>query len=83
MDARECLAQGGDATSCALSVHGVHHDKVQKEYSTVTLIAYLNDVSVGGGTVWPCTMKVNATANDASLDITRACKDAFESGARW
>lgn len=82
---KECLLSGGDAESCHLAVHGVHHDKVQKEYSTVTLIAYMNDIEIGGGTVWPCTAKLNATDidKDPSLDITKACSDAFSSSARW
>lgn len=62
--------------TCNLSISGVHHDKVQKEYSSSTVIIYLSDVSVGGGTVYPClSRRVNQTIN--------YCSYSFNHNARW
>lgn len=58
--ARKCLSETTmTANRCALAVDGIHHDKVQKEFSSVTVIVYLNDVDIGGGTIFPCTTTYN------------------------
>ena len=31
-----------------------HHDKVNKPYTSVTVLVYLSDVEIGGGTAFPC-----------------------------
>jgi hypothetical protein len=53
------LAWPVNATSCRgkdcpRKVTSIHHDKVQKEHSTATVLVYLNDVAEGGGTIFPC-----------------------------
>ena len=68
-----------NATQCNLMVHSVHHDKVQKEFSSVTVIVYLNDVEEGGGTVWPCMSQYSSSQQQTSS----ACESAFAAGARW
>jgi hypothetical protein len=60
-------------------VDGVHHDKVQKEFSSATMIIYLNDVDEGGGTVWPCLSNLRAPRPQTSTH----CEDAFSAGGRW
>jgi hypothetical protein len=87
--ARTCLNSGrgplSNSSSCGLSVQGVHHDKVQKEYSSVTVIVYLNDVDVGGGTVWPCplTYDLSDKTNGALKQPAEYCTTAFNANARW
>jgi hypothetical protein len=71
------------AGDCGLAVDGVHHDKVQKEYSYATAIVYLNDVEVGGGTVWPCLSEYSNSSSDGSIAPASHCAEAFKSGARW
>ena len=56
----------------------IHHDKVQKEFSAATVLVYLNDVTAGGGTVWPCTARQPGGAT-----VRQACKEAFEADVRW
>ena len=67
-----------NATSCKLNIHSVHHDKVQKEFSSATVIIYLNDVEIGGGTVWPC---LSSFRNETQTSYY--CEDVFKKGARW
>ena len=82
---QECLSSSSaknyhnNATKCNLMVHSVHHDKVQKEFSSVTVIVYLNDVTEGGGTVWPCLSQFSSSQQQTSS----ACESAFAAGARW
>ena len=89
---RQCLAKSGaTAESCHLSVEGVHHDKVQKEYSTSTVIVYLNDIASGGGTVWPCSMTYDFKELSGGGSVTGVvkgqpsdhCTSAFYQNARW
>ena len=72
-------SNNNNATFCGLMVHSVHHDKVQKEFSSVTVIVYLNSVEKGGGTVWPCLSKHSSGHSHPSRD----CEAAFSAGARW
>lgn len=69
---------GTEWTPLTERIHSVHHDKVQKEFSVATVIVYLNNVTLGGGTVWPCT----ALLPDGSSP-RKACSEAFTWGARW
>ena len=55
----------------------VHHDKVNKEWSSVTVIAYLNDVEEGGETIWPCAGAVGERR------AAQHCTKAFDAGTRW
>ncbi len=68
------------SASCKLSVSNIHHDKVQKEFSSVTVIVYLNDVSIGGGTVFPC-LRLNS--NKDSKQVHEYCRDIFNDKIRW
>ena len=38
---------------CPRKVTSIHHDKVQKEHSSATVLVYLNDVDEGGATRFP------------------------------
>jgi hypothetical protein len=74
---KECLKEAGKtAQDCKMAVSGVHHDKVQKEDSSSTVIIYLNDVQLGGGTVFPCTYNSKASKGGH-------CNAAFKTGGRW
>lgn len=78
--AEECLNQeNSNALSCKLGVHSMHHDKVQKEYSSVTVVVYLNDVDIGGGTVFPCL----AQSKKDIKKMQDICANAFDQGGRW
>ena len=99
--ARLCLnntVSPATAETCSFAVKGVHHDKVQKEYSSSTVIVYLNDVDVGGGTVFPCMMnydfevmkqydEMKATYSGARIkgfkQPSHYCNEAFELNGRW
>ena len=87
--AAAAAADGATAETCGLSVTSVHHDKVQKEYSSVTVLAYLADVDVGGGTVWPCLMRYDNTSGTAPAPASHhaqpaaACDAAFAMRGRW
>ena len=79
-------SSGGDGedslyASCGVQISGVHHDKVQKEYSSATVIVYLNDVAIGGGTTFPCYSQYEDSRGGGN--ISKACGDAFLGGARW
>mmetsp|Transcript_30724 Transcript_30724/g.81723 ORF Transcript_30724/g.81723 Transcript_30724/m.81723 type:complete len:289 (+) Transcript_30724:543-1409(+) len=56
----------------------IHHDKVQKEYSAATVLVYLTNSTVGGGTIWPCSAKLA----DGST-VRQECKEGFEANVRW
>lgn len=62
----------------APAVDNVHHDKVQKEHSAATVIVYLNNVTHGGGTIWPC-----ASVLRNGTTPRYPCLEAFDAGARW
>jgi hypothetical protein len=52
------------------------------------MIVYLNDVEVGGGTVWPCMTYVNTTKLPTELrtrfkQVSYHCQQAFAAGGRW
>ena len=80
-DARECIRSGQSAVACNLAISGVHHDKVQKKYTTVTVIAYLNDISGGGGgTVFPCVTKYSGSSKTPTSKI---CTDVYKLNGRW
>lgn len=55
----------------------IHHDKVSKEYSSVTVLTYLSEVEKGGETIWPCPATVGGTP------LASSCEKAFNVGARW
>lgn len=59
-------------------IDNVHHDKVNKEFTTATVIVYLEDVEQGGHTVWPCM-----GTTEAGYDVSRVCSKAYNRGARW
>jgi hypothetical protein len=62
-------------SAASASMANVHHDKVHKPFSTVTVLMYLSDqVEEGGELVFPCT---------AGEDVEHACESAFHGGARW
>ena len=71
---RECLQIGDkNATTCGLSVNSVHHDKVQKEYSSSTVLIYLSDMSDGsGGTVFPCMTRYAEGIKSSSLSLPQS-----------
>ena len=68
------------SVKCKLSLSNIHHDKVQKEFSSVTVIVYLNDVLIGGGTVFPCLRLNN---NKSSKQLHQYCNDVFDDKIRW
>ena len=85
---RACVeVDGATADSCGLSVTSVHHDKVQKEYSHATVLAYLVDIDDGGGTVWPCPMRYDNASGTAPTSYyaqpAAACETAFALRGRW
>ena len=67
--------------TCPRKVTSIHHDKVQKEHSTATVLVYLNDVSEGGGTIFPCGSIPPRAPHDGV--VSGACSEAFKEGARW
>jgi prolyl 4-hydroxylase len=78
---------GGEETMCIhrilpskeeFNLDEIHHDKVSKEFSSVTILTYLSDVDEGGETIWPCTGKT-----DKGESVSSSCKTAFDGGARW
>ena len=55
-------------------VDEIHHDKVNKPFTTVTVLVYLSDAEEGGETIFPCHI---------DPETKTLCKDSFYGGARW
>lgn len=80
-----------NADKFSLAVDSVHHDKVQKEYSSSTVIVYLNNVVIGGGTVFPCAtkydfdqmLKAGMTVPEGGMQPNTHCHNAFQLNGRW
>ena len=60
-------------TQPPLSIEQIHHDKNNKHWTTVTMVAYLANTEEGGHTIFPCTEN----------SVKSSCLKAFNFGARW
>ena len=61
-----------------LRVNEIHHDKNNKPWTHVTMVAYLETTKWGGQTIFPC-----ANMDGSESDLAEVCREAFDYGARW
>ena len=64
--------------ACVASSGSVYPSQVNKEYSTATLLVYLNNVEEGGHTAFPCS-----ALTQGGVEMRPVCTEAFARGARW
>eukprot|EP00949_MAST-11_sp_MAST-11-sp1_P003685 g3685.t1 len=67
-----------------MRIDEIHHDKNNKPYTTVTLLAYLETVEKGGETIFPCAKRIlQGSEVEENKEMRRACRKLYDYGVRW
>ena len=67
-----------------MRIDEIHHDKNNKPYTTVTLLAYLETVEKGGETIFPCAKRIlEGSEVEENKEMRRACRKLYDYGVRW
>lgn len=73
-----CIHRILESSLTSRNINELHHDKANKEFTSVTVLIYLDEVEGGGETIWPCN-----SHDSSGVSFRQTCETVFNEGVRW